>query len=163
MRRSQITGYDSGKVDQTGLGWVKPGDPRSELVLSLFKEGNGLPLMLNGLPPVGVSVVDDRTAGCSAFPKVDPAKVAAISPLAHVSNGTYVVPTFLVHGTKDELIPYDSARHFVGALRCAGVDCGLLTIPGARHIHDLDIKPGTTKWEAEVAPAYEFLMRRLWQ
>ncbi|KAL1877487.1 Type I Iterative PKS [Diaporthe australafricana] len=163
LPRQPITGYDSGKVDQTGLGWVKPGDPRSELVLSLFKEGNGLPLMLNGLPTVGESVVDDRTTGSSAFPEVDPAKVAAISPLAHVMNGTYVVPTFLVHGTEDELIPYDSARHFVGALRRTGVDCGLLTIPGARHIHDMDIKPGTIKWEGEVAPAYEFLMKQLWQ
>src|SRR3954447_13233530 len=43
----QITNYDSARGDTTGLGWVRRGDPRSELVLSLFKEGIGLPLLLN--------------------------------------------------------------------------------------------------------------------
>ncbi|KAK8117055.1 uncharacterized protein PG998_005336 [Apiospora kogelbergensis] len=119
LPRKPITGYDSGKVDSTGLGWVKPGDPRSELVLSLFKEGNGLPLMLHGLPPAG-DAADDRNA-FGNVEDVDPAKVASISPLAQVTSGAYgAMPTFLVHGTEDELVPYESARTFVDALRRAG-------------------------------------------
>ena len=118
--------------------------------------------MLHGLPPAG-DAADDRNA-FGNVEDVDPAKVASISPLAQVTSGAYgAMPTFLVHGTEDELVPYESARTFVDALRRAGVDCGLLTVPGARHIHDMDIKPGTTKWEEEVAPAYEFLMAKLRQ
>ncbi|EOD43923.1 putative polyketide synthase protein [Neofusicoccum parvum UCRNP2] len=89
-----ITSYDAiGTTDTTGLGWVRPGDPRSELVLSLFKEGNGLPILLTGLS------ADSLTMPPS------PSLVASISPLAHVRGGTYRVPTYLIHGTRDEIVP----------------------------------------------------------
>ena len=47
----QITNHSvpPDNTDSSHLGWLRPGDPRSELVLSLFKEGNGLPLLLNGI------------------------------------------------------------------------------------------------------------------
>lgn len=139
-------------VDATGLGWVKPGDPRSELVLSLFKEGNGLPLLLNGISDDG---------DWNRY--LNTAQVAAISPLAQVRNGTYKTPTFVVHGNKDEIVPYETAVRFVKEMREQGVECGFLTVEGAKHIHDLKLKPGTTSWEAEVAPGYEFLLRKLLQ
>ncbi|OJD29656.1 polyketide synthase [Diplodia corticola] len=148
-----ITGYDGdGSTDTTGLGWVRPGDPRSELVLSLFKEGNGLPLMLNGLPS------GDEEAW-TRWPDAD--RIAAISPLAQVRRGRYGVPTFVIHGTRDEIVPYASAGAFVDALRRAGVEGHLLTVRGARHIHDVSLRPGSERWEETVAPGYEFLLGHL--
>jgi acetyl esterase/lipase len=137
-------------MDGSGLAWIKPGDPRSELVLSLLKEGNGLPLLLNG-----ISNPEDY----KRLP--DPRLVKAISPMAQIQDGRYKTPTYIVHGTMDEVVPYDSAVKFVEALRHHGVDCGFLTVEGVKHIHDLDLKPGTVSWEAQVAPAYEFLLKRL--
>ncbi len=147
----QITSYSAqpSDLDSSGLGWVNPGDPRSELVLSLFKEGNGLRLLLNG-------VADD---GWKRQPH--PNEIAAISPMAQVRAGTYTIPTYMVHGTEDEIVPFHTAVQFVQALRDHGVEGGLLAVPGARHIHDVDVRVGTDRWEAEVGPGYEFLFRKL--
>ncbi|KAH8728888.1 hypothetical protein GQ44DRAFT_747284 [Phaeosphaeriaceae sp. PMI808] len=151
-----ITTYDGNGTDATGLGWVRPNDPRSELVLSLFKEGNGLPLLLNGLPEV---VGEDDDGDWTQAPDKD--LVAAISPLAQLRRGRYKVPTFVIHGTNDEIVPYQSAVVFVDALRTAGVEGQLLTVREARHIHDVSLKPGSKKWDEAVAPGYEFVLRHV--
>ncbi|MCJ1359582.1 MAG: hypothetical protein MMC33_009584 [Icmadophila ericetorum] len=142
-----ITSYDSDTVDTTGLGWVRPGDPRSELVLSLFKEGNGLPLMLNGISNLELW-----------HKQPDPKRVAAISPLAQLCAGRYNTPTFLIHGTKDEIVPFHTAEKFAEALKAHGVRSSLLAVKGVKHIHDLQLMPGTQRWQREVAPGYEFLL-----
>ena len=144
-----ITGYDNGKVDTTGLGWVRPGDPRSELVLSLFKEGNGLPMMLNG-----ISDPNWRR-------KPEDARIAAISPIAQLRESMYTTPTFLIHGERDEIVPFHTAVKFVDALKNRGIKNGFLAVKGAKHIHDLNLKPGMPKWEEQVAPGYEFLLECL--
>ncbi|VUC29968.1 unnamed protein product [Clonostachys rosea] len=147
-----VTGHEaeSNKIDDSGLAWLKPGDARSELVLSLLNEGNGLPLLLNGI---------SNPDFYKRQPHPDLVKV--ISPMAQVKNGKYKTPTYIVHGVRDEVVPYDSASKFVQALRDHEVECGFLTIEGGKHIHDMDLKPGTISWEAQVAPAYEFLFRKL--
>ncbi|KFA74445.1 hypothetical protein S40288_08906 [Stachybotrys chartarum IBT 40288] len=155
LPKHPITSYES-TTDSTGLGWVQPGDPRSELVLSLFKEGNGLPLLLNGIS--GDKDDHDNEAWKR---QVSSDRIAAINPMAKVRDGSYTTPTFVVHGTRDEIVPYAMAADFVQTCRGRGVECGFLTIPGARHIHDLNLEPGTVAWEAEVAPAYEFLLSKL--
>ncbi len=144
-----ITSYDNGKVDTTGLGWVRPGDPRSELVLSLFKEGNGLPMMLNG-------ITDPNWRR-----KPDADKIAAISPMAQLRKGAYTTPTFLIHGEKDEIVPFHTADKFARALEKEGVRNGFLPVKGVKHIHDLNLGPGMQKWEEQVAPGYEFLLEAL--
>ncbi|KAI3318475.1 hypothetical protein HD806DRAFT_310696 [Xylariaceae sp. AK1471] len=130
----------TGVTDDPGLGWVKPGDPRSELVVSLFKEGNGLPLLLNGIANDGWKR------------QLRPTDVLAISPMAQVRVGAYTIPTYVIHSTEDEIVPYHAAAKFVQALRQHGIEYGLLTVPKAKQIHDVGIKPRTDKWEAEVAP-----------
>lgn len=147
-------------------------------MLSLFKEGNGLPLLLNGLPKrthdkdADENDEDDEESESDSddsddsdddswtqTPNAD--RIAAISPLAQVRRGTYKVPTFVIHGTNDEIVPYSSAVVFVDALHAAGVEAQLLTVQGARHIHDVSLKPGSTRWDETVLPGYEFLFRHL--
>ncbi|KAL8722875.1 MAG: hypothetical protein Q9225_000708 [Loekoesia sp. 1 TL-2023] len=153
LTAAQITSYDSpnGTVDRTGLGWVRPGDPRSELILSLFKDNTGLPLLLNGLP----------SANENPFARPDPSRIAAISPLAHLRAGAYTTPTFLIHGENDEIAPFHAARTFTQTLQEKGVRGGLLAVPKARHIHDLKLTPKTAGWDQGVGPGYEFLFREL--
>ncbi|KAF7898017.1 uncharacterized protein EAF01_008983 [Botrytis porri] len=144
-----ITNYDAESSDSTGLGWVRPGDPRSELVLSLFKEGSGLSIMLNGISDDG---------WCR---KPDPERVAFISPMAQLRSGKYTTPTFLIHGEDDEIVPIYTAKKFVTALKERGVRSGFLEVPGAKHIHDLNLRPGMEQWRQGVEPGYDFLFEIL--
>ncbi|KAK3167719.1 hypothetical protein OEA41_010847 [Lepraria neglecta] len=133
-------------------GWIRPGDLRSELVLSLFKEGHGLPLLLNSIhPPVGTPWSTPPSAPL----------IASISPLAHLRRGTYTTPTFLIHGTEDEIVPFQTAVAFAGVLREKGVRGGLAEVKGKRHIHDLKLREGEVGWEEGVGVGYRFLLEEL--
>ncbi|TVY45279.1 3-methylorcinaldehyde synthase [Lachnellula subtilissima] len=145
-----ITNYSSAKADSTGLGWVRPGDPRSELVMALFKEGIGLPLLLHGLP-------DTTTPPSEWFSRPSPAQAASISPLAQIRLGAYETPTFIIHGTGDQIAPFAGAESFVVELRERGIRHGFLPLEGLDHIHDLRLRPGSEEWNTQVGPGYQFL------
>ncbi|KAL9636860.1 MAG: hypothetical protein Q9164_002564, partial [Protoblastenia rupestris] len=144
-----ITSYDSHSIDINGLGFIRPGDPRSELVLGLFEEGRALAMLLNGMTS------DDwqRT------PEAD--RIAAVSPIVQLRNGKYTVPTFIIHGEKDELLPCSMSARFEELLRAKGVKGGLLVVPSARHLFDLSLRPGDEGWESDVLPGYRFLLQML--
>ncbi|KAL9078892.1 MAG: hypothetical protein Q9157_002187 [Trypethelium eluteriae] len=147
---SPITSYEAIHDDSTNLGWVQPGDPRSELVLSLFKEGTGLPLLLNGLPSINAS----RSA---CFEEPSQEQVASINPISQLCSGNYHTPTYIIHGTDDEIAPFSDAEQFVAALKAKNVMCGFLKVKGGKHTYDLAVKPGMEEWEQNVAPGYRFL------
>ncbi|OTA01506.1 PKS protein [Trichoderma parareesei] len=140
------TSHAFSSTDTTGLGWLEPGDPRSELVLALVKEQNGVSLLLNGVPTDG-----------NTFHAPEPERVTAISPLAQVRLGTYRTPTFVIIGDEDEVVPFHSSVDFVDALRKQGIRHGFIPVPGQQHIFDLTLAPGMAKWEEWVAPGYKFL------
>lgn len=159
----QITHYpplSSAKTvtDSTRLGWVIPGDPRSELVLSLFKEGNGLPLLLNGLCTSSAS--SKFNSSWSNPPSAE--RIASISPLFYVRTGRYTTPTFVIHGTKDEIVPFRTVEVFVDALKAKGVKGDFSEAKGKRHIYDMDLRPakGQEWWEG-VGVGYDFVFREL--
>ena len=81
--------------------------------------------------------------------------------MAHLRNGTYAVPTFLIHGTEDEIVPYQTAVMFVDAMRAKGIRTGLATVKGARHIHDLKLNEGDEGWYEGVGVGYDFLLAEL--
>ena len=72
-------------------------------------------------------------------------------------RGNYSVPTFVVHGDRDEIVPCDMSIEFDRALQSKGVRSGILVVEGAKHIHDLATRPGTESWEEGVGPGYRFL------
>ncbi|MCJ1386179.1 hypothetical protein MMC17_009305 [Xylographa soralifera] len=149
-----ITSYaaTASATDSSNLGWVRPGDPRSELVLSLFKEGHGLPLLLNGIhPPAGTSWSTPPPAPL----------IASISPIAHVRRGTYTTPTFLIHSTEDEIVPFQTAVAFARVLKEKGVRGGLAEVKAKGHIHDLKLREGEVGWEEGVGVGYRFLLEEL--
>lgn len=153
----QITSYGD---DEEGHGWLmKASDPRSALVVSLFQSGHGLSLLLNNV--MEASRGDDAESATSWHAPPAPERVATICPLAHLRAGPYRTPTFIVHGTQDERVPFGSAVDFVNAARERDVECGLLAVPGARHLHDINLVPGTALWKAQVAPACQFILRSL--
>ncbi len=65
------------------------------------------------------------------------------SPVKYVSRG--MPPFLLMHGSKDEDVPYEQSVEMCEKMKAAGARCDLITIPGAPH--------GMDHWE----PHPEFL------
>lgn len=61
-----------------------------------------------------------------------PARARAASPLAYARPDA--PPFLIVHGEKDEIVPFAQAVTFTDAMRAAGADVTLLPIPGANHL-----------------------------
>lgn len=55
-------------------------------------------------------------------------------------------------------MPFATAERFVGELKEKGVRCGLLALDEVRHIHDMELRPGTRGWEEQVQPGYRFFV-----
>ncbi|KAK0716599.1 BcPKS16, polyketide synthase [Apiosordaria backusii] len=149
LPRTPITTYHarsstfSVPTEERDLGWLRHGDPRSDLVLSLFKYGTGLPLLLNGLS--------------SPNGPISPEQVASISPERRILDGDYTVPTYIIHGTADEIAPISGAKSFLEWAEIRGVECKMLQVDGGEHLHDLGVEIGTEEWEKGVGPGYDFL------
>lgn len=154
LTTKQITNSSSAG-DTSDLGWVRQGDPRSDLLLAISQQGIALPVLLNGL-------TGDRKLADLLTPP-SPATVASISPLARLRAGQYAVPTFIVHGTDDEVAPFAGAERFADEMHrgVPGVHCELLALPGTRHLFDLGLEEGSPQWERLVAPGYSFLRETL--
>ncbi|KAL8941134.1 MAG: hypothetical protein Q9216_002433 [Gyalolechia sp. 2 TL-2023] len=142
-----------GHSDSTNLGWLKPGDPRSELVLSLFQESGhrSLSILLNGLPEEQNETFDGMNSSESAAAAPDPLiskqQLDSINPIAQVRAGKYTTPTFIVHGSEDEVLPCGMSVAFVEALREKGVEAGVRVVDGAKHLCDLGVEAGSLGWE----------------
>ena len=107
-------------------------------------------LLFNGLPETGEDL-----------PKADPRLAACFSPLIQASQGNYHVPTFIIIGDQDEIVPISNARQMAVQLQSMGLRSGMLEVKDARHIFDLGIRAGTKDWDKSVRPGFEFLLEHL--
>lgn len=134
-------------------------DPRCRIVLHINWKAQTLPVIINGLPSRAKADADAKTAGTdwNAAPQPSVERIRAVSPRAHINRGSYAsVPTFLIHGTADDLIPWRQSRGTYDALVARGVPAGLALIEGAPHICDLSSDPDSEGWKAALR-GYEFL------
>ncbi|KAL8820375.1 MAG: hypothetical protein Q9223_001397 [Gallowayella weberi] len=131
------------------LGWLPPSDRRSDLVRSLFQSGGSASL----------SLLFNRTP---STPKpVTQSQIESVSPIAQLRKGNYNVPTFIVHGSEDEVLPCNMSVAFDKAMRERGMKSGVCVIEGAKHLHDLGVEEGSEMWAKGVRPGYDFLLREL--
>lgn len=86
-----------------------------------------------------------------------PSQISKISPLAQIRAGNYRVPTFVIHGSEDNVVPVSHSVEFESALREQGVPSGVVISSGKKHLFDLFLKPGTEEWERCVLPGYDFV------
>ncbi|RDW62493.1 hypothetical protein BP5796_10795 [Coleophoma crateriformis] len=132
-------------------GWKSLEDPRSRIILHMDWEDKSLPVLINGLRRTGANSVTNPP-----FPSVE--QIQAISPLAQIRAGNYRTPTFLVHGTRDDFVPWQASQRSYGALRKRGVPIALVILTDGLRVFDLypAIKrnPAAVK---EVNDGYEFL------
>ncbi len=158
LAEDPLTNYETANHgESTDLRWIQSGDPRSELMLSLFREplDYGLSVMLNGHPGRGQKVQDL----VSTPPSVE--RQRAICPTTRVRAGNYTVPTFIIHGEHDNVAPFEPALKLYDELQRQGVKAGFLAVKNGRHVHDLRLKPGMAAWDEQVAPGYDFLFEAL--
>ena len=141
----KVSSYDFTSKDPE-LGGLNRDDPRSQLVFHTFHSPNAVSIFTKGLAISG------------EYPPLDPSAVQAISPRAQVRMGRYNVPTFIVHGDQDEVVPLEASVNFTQDLRSKGGKCELLVVKGKPHCFDVLSKPGSETWTSGVVPGYQFLV-----
>lgn len=130
-------------------------DPRCRIVLHINWKAQTLPVIIGGLvskkKAAGLKVQDWKNL---AQPELE--EIIPVSPLAQIVRGNYQTPTFFIHGTNDELIPWQQSKGTYDALLSQGVTTGLALIEGAPHICDLSSDAESEGWKATLR-GYEFL------
>ncbi|KAG9235756.1 hypothetical protein BJ875DRAFT_421478 [Amylocarpus encephaloides] len=152
LPRTPITSYHSDATESNSFFGLKPGDPRSDLLLSMARDGTALSFLLHGLPsPTTPDIPPTRQL-------LHPDLIAAINPLTQLRRGNYRTPTFIVHSRVDEVAPFTAAEKFIKELKARGIRCKLGALEQMSHLHDLRLRPGMNGWEEGVEAGYQFLM-----
>ncbi|RYP63076.1 hypothetical protein DL770_009464 [Monosporascus sp. CRB-9-2] len=128
-----IVGYSPPASLRSLGGWMSLDDPRSRVILHMNWEGKALPVLINGLRHTGSPATKCVTN--PSFPSTE--QIQAISPLAQIRAGNYATPTFLVHGTRDDLVPWQASQRTHQALLQRGVPAGLAILNDALHLFDM--------------------------
>lgn len=131
-------------------------DRRWRFILHMNWKTQTLPVLLNGLP----SKKKLGGANAKAFENLEmpsDEQIASISPYAQIVRGNYRTPTFLIHGSVDDMIPWQQSQKAYDALTRKGVPAGFYLLGGAEHLFDTF---GTDHlgggWDA-ITAGFEFL------
>ncbi|CAI6331173.1 unnamed protein product [Periconia digitata] len=130
-------------------------DPRCRIVLHINWKAQTLPVIIGGLPSrakANTMTVRDW----NNLPQPELKEILRASPRAHIVRNQYNTPTFLVHGTSDDLIPWQQSQETYETLVRNGVPAGLALVEGAPHICDLSGNAQSEGWKA-VLKGYDFL------
>ncbi|KAL3431737.1 hypothetical protein BDV09DRAFT_206463 [Aspergillus tetrazonus] len=151
-----LTSRSNSKAGGTPAGgWMAPDDPRSRIVLHMNWKGQCLPVLLRGLPPSNsLSPVDAEKLMSQPQPEIE--EIQRVSPYAQIQRGVYRTPTFVIHGTDDDLIPYEQSVRTVQALKDMGVRAEVSVPQGKAHLFDMLKDTDGSSWEV-VKRGYDFL------
>lgn len=134
-------------------------DPRWRFVLHMNWQAQTLPVLLNGLPSKKqLAGGDPKSFESLPMPPLE--KVLEISPHAQIVRGAYNTPTFLIHGTADELIPWEHSQLVVNALTSRGIPAGIYLLEGAAHLFDT-FPPSSGYGQEAIQAGYEFLFSQI--
>jgi len=162
VRDSPITAYNIpsyGKGNSTGA-WMSLEDPRSRIALHMNWMGQTLPTIMDGLPSSKQAATAGADLDWMRRPQPDLARIAEISPLARVVAGDYRTPTFIIHGTADDLVPWQHSVKLKKALAERDIPSGAAIVQDAIHLFDLYPDKEGKHWKA-VVEGYEFLFSQV--
>jgi carboxypeptidase Q len=78
--------------------------------------------------------ISETVGGFLGVTELNPKSIAILheaSPVTHVGPG--MPPFLLIHGTKDEKVPYDQSPEMCEKMKAAGDSCEVFTVEGAGH------------------------------
>lgn len=130
-----ITAYNVPQGTKAIGGWMATTDPRSRIALHMNWKGQTLPVLLHGSNHERASTEGSKKNPELTTPTVQ--EIQSISPLAHIRNHRYKTPTFLIHGTLDDLIPLQQAQRTYEALLDEGVHAEMRVVEGGVHLFDI--------------------------
>jgi acetyl esterase/lipase len=134
-----VVGYSPHPSLRSLGGWMSLDDPRSRIILHMNWEGKSLPILINGLNRTGTT--RPKRVTHPSTPSVK--QIREVSPLAQIRAGNYKTPTFLIHGTRDDLVPWEASQRTHRTLLENGVPTGLAILEDALHL--FDIYPGSKR------------------
>jgi acetyl esterase/lipase len=130
-------------------------DPRTRIVLHNNWKAQTLPIIIRGLPSKKAAAkMKPRDWNNLEQPTAE--ELVPCSPRAQIVRGNFRTPTFFIHGTNDELVPWQQTQGTFEALRERGVTTELVLVKGAPHVCDLSSDPESDGWKATLR-AYEFM------
>ncbi|KAI1805059.1 hypothetical protein F4811DRAFT_570540 [Daldinia bambusicola] len=157
VQDSPITAYNPPTGARAAGGWMTKNDARSRIVLHMNWHGQTVPVLVHGLKKS-----TQQSATPPQLPTPTPAQVQAISPLAHIRDGSYRTPTFLVHPYDDDLIPWEQARRTADELSRQGVESELKLVSNAAHLFDMyRSHEGNEEAVRAIDDGYVFLSRHV--
>lgn len=131
-------------------------DARCRIVLHINWKAQTLPIIIGGLPSRNKADKSSGKIDWKALPQPSLEKIRAVSPMTHIRAGDYKTPTFLIHGTADDLIPWQQSQGTYEAMVEEGIPTELALVEGAPHITDLSSNPDSKGWQAAVR-GYDFI------
>ena len=138
-------------------------DPRCRIVLHINWKAQTIPVIIGGhLGKIKRGVEGYGRMDPNNLPQPSLHEVQAVSPLAQIRQGNYHTPTFLIHGTNDELIPYQQSESTHQAMVESGIRAGIALVEGAPHICDLSSHPESAGWKAALK-GYQFLCDQIFE
>jgi acetyl esterase/lipase len=158
VREEPISHYDMvGAWEEPIADPRSQDDPRCRIVLHINWKAQTLPVIIKGLPSRRKAADEQPDVeDWAALPQPTLEEIRAVSPRAHIRQGTYNVPTFFVHGTADDLIPWQQSQGTYRSMVEGGIEAELVLLEGAPHICDLSSDPESDGWKA-AKKAYDFI------
>lgn len=161
VQNSPITSYNlsSSSFPRPPGGWIAPEDARSRICLHMNWQAQTLPILINGLTPSNAEA-ETQPLHLPTLPFPTTQQIQAISPLAHIRRGAYTTPTFILHGSSDDLVPWRQSLRTYEALCERGVRAQVRIVNGRGHLFDVD-GDGDGEGGRAVREGYEFLGREV--
>ena len=178
VRENPITGYNISSARAPG-GWMSTLDARARIPLHMNWTAQTLPVLLGALTleKKADRLASSGTAARDGFSRQVPpphdghsylaqpsvVEIRAISPLAQIREKTYRVPTYLIHGSQDDFIPWQETQRTYDELIRQGVPAGVDIVQGGGHMFEMLGVPGDDDgrvWRS-VLEGYHFLFERV--
>ncbi|KAJ5388986.1 Acyl transferase/acyl hydrolase/lysophospholipase [Penicillium cataractarum] len=155
MSEIPITAYNPPATKNAQGGWMSPSDARSRIALHMNWTGQTVPVLLRGKH----HLESCKPSGAEeALPDPTIEEVHSISPLAQIRRGYYKSPTFLIHGSLDDLIPLEQAQRTRDEMQSQGIEAELRVVENGLHLFDIYPRYEEDREACQaVLDGYEFL------